>query len=87
MNSHIFLQDFEHLGRAYCETLMDYYDDNPVKVNRFLKLIEKIRKKERKMKRALKAAKKNQCTTLSTDIIKPKIDELPQLSLETVESL
>lgn len=54
------MQDFEHIGRAYCETLMDYYDDNPVKVNRFLIRLDKIRKKERKMKRALKQAKKKE---------------------------
>lgn len=38
---------------------MDYYDDNPVKVNKYLKIIDKIRKKERKLKRQMKAAKKN----------------------------
>lgn len=41
---------------------MDYYDDNPVKVNKYLKLIDKIRKKERKLKRQMKAAKKNAIT-------------------------
>lgn len=55
-----FLQDFEHIGRAYCETLMDYYDDNPVKVNKFLIRLDKIRKNERKMKRILKQTKKKE---------------------------
>ncbi|KFB48996.1 AGAP000113-PB-like protein [Anopheles sinensis] len=29
--THFSTADFEHIGRAYCETLMDYYDDNPIK--------------------------------------------------------
>lgn len=29
--THFSTADYEHIGRAYCETLMDYYDDNPIK--------------------------------------------------------
>lgn len=56
-----FLQDFEHLGRAFCETLMDYYDENPIKVKRvkiYLKYLKRIRKRERKARKAAKKAKK-----------------------------
>uniref|UniRef100_A0A336MBI9 CSON013163 protein n=1 Tax=Culicoides sonorensis TaxID=179676 RepID=A0A336MBI9_CULSO len=60
--THFSTADFEHIGRAYCETLMDYYDDNPVKVNKYLKIIDKMRKKERKLKRQMKAAKKSVVT-------------------------
>jgi hypothetical protein len=48
-------QDYEQLGRAFCETLMDYYDDNPLKVNRLVKDIKKMRKEQRKARKALKA--------------------------------
>lgn len=44
---------------------MDYYDDNPVKVNKYLKIIDKIRKKERKLRRQMKAAKKNAAATIT----------------------
>lgn len=50
-------KDFEHLGRAYCETLMDYYDENPLKVNAIHRQIKKIRKRERKLRKAAKAKK------------------------------
>lgn len=43
------------MGRAFCETLMDYADDNPTKVNRFLRRVKKIRRRERKARK--KAAK------------------------------
>lgn len=56
--THFATQDYEHLGRAFCETLMDYYDENPVKVNTSLKYIKRLRKKERKAKKAAKKAKK-----------------------------
>lgn len=48
-------QDYEQLGRAFCETLMDYYDDNPLKVNKIVKDIKKMRKEQRKARKALKA--------------------------------
>lgn len=51
------VQDYEHLGRAFCETLMDYYDDNPLKVNKTLTNLKQIRKTERKARKALKAQK------------------------------
>lgn len=53
---------------------MDYYDDNPVKVNKYLKLIDKIRKKERKLKRQMKAAKKNAITATIQSNYDNKID-------------
>lgn len=56
---------------------MDYYDDNPVKVNKFLIRLEKIRKKERKMKRAMKAAKKKlaEVAAFATDnVIKTSVE-------------
>lgn len=34
---------------------MDYYDDNPLKVNRLVKDIKKMRKEQRKARKALKA--------------------------------
>ena len=51
-------QDYEQLGRAFCETLMDYYDDNPLKVNKRNNLLinlKQTRKAERKARKALKA--------------------------------
>lgn len=57
---------------------MDYYDDNPVKVNKFLMRLEKIRKKERKMKRVMKAAKKKLAeaalTAATENIIKTSVE-------------
>jgi hypothetical protein len=57
VNETIFLQDYEHIGRAFCETLMDFYDDSQVKVNSAYKRIVKIRKKEKKIRKATKAKK------------------------------
>lgn len=34
---------------------MDYYDDNPLKVNKFMPHIKKMRKEQRKARKALKA--------------------------------
>lgn len=50
----VFMQDYEHIGRAYCETLMDYYDDNPIKVNYYIKRIRKIRRREKRLRKALR---------------------------------
>lgn len=53
-------QDYEHMGRAFCETLLDYYDDTPTKVNkrsRFLRKIKKIRKREKRERKAQKLKK------------------------------
>lgn len=52
-------KDFEQIGRAFCETLLDYSDENPNKVMKRLKLkkkIKKMRKHERAQRRATKAA-------------------------------
>lgn len=52
-------QDYEHIGRAFCETLLDYADENPNKVKKRFKLkkkIKKMRKHERLLCRAAKAA-------------------------------
>lgn len=46
------------MGRAFCETLMDYYDENPNKVNkvrRFTIRLKKMRRLERKLRKAKKA--------------------------------
>lgn len=48
------------MGRAFCETLLDYCDDNPTKVKRnakLLKRIKKIRKREKREQKALKLKK------------------------------
>lgn len=53
-------QDYEHMGRAFCETLLDYCDENPNKVKRHAKLfkqIKKIRKREKREQKALKLQK------------------------------
>lgn len=53
-------QDFEQIGRAFCETLLDYSDENPNKVMKRLKLkkkIKKMRKHERAQRRAAKSLK------------------------------
>lgn len=47
-------QDYEHIGRGFCETLLDYGDENPNKVTKRMKLrkkIKKMRKTERSQKR------------------------------------
>lgn len=51
-------QDYEHIGRAFCETLLDYADENPNKVTKRMKLrkkIKKMRKIERYEKRITKS--------------------------------
>lgn len=30
--SHFSVQDFEQMGRVFCQTLLDFYDDDPRKV-------------------------------------------------------
>ncbi|KAG7207959.1 hypothetical protein KM043_009543 [Ampulex compressa] len=32
--THFSTQDYEQIGKAFCETLLDFYDDNPTKTNR-----------------------------------------------------
>ncbi|XP_046867289.1 cytosolic carboxypeptidase Nna1 isoform X1 [Drosophila willistoni] len=58
--THFNTQDYEHMGRAFCETLLDYCDENPNKVKRLSKLfkqIKKIRKREKREQKALKLQK------------------------------
>ncbi|XP_030246174.1 uncharacterized protein LOC108655510 isoform X9 [Drosophila navojoa] len=58
--THFNIQDYEHMGRAFCETLLDYCDENPNKVKRHAKLfkqIKKIRKREKREQKALKLQK------------------------------
>lgn len=48
------------MGRAFCETLLDYGDDTPNKVKKMakhMKQIKKIRKREKREKKALKLKK------------------------------
>lgn len=55
----IFSQDFEQIGRGFCETLLDYSDENPNKVLKrriFLKKIKKMHKLKRAQRKAAKAA-------------------------------
>lgn len=56
----VFLQDYEQIGRAFCETLLDYSDESPTKVKRQMKIIKqikKIRKREKREQKALKLKK------------------------------
>lgn len=58
--THFSTADYEHMGRAFCETLLDYSDDTAVKVKkreRLFKYIKRIRKRERREKKALKMKK------------------------------
>ncbi|KAI8120336.1 Cytosolic carboxypeptidase Nna1 [Lucilia cuprina] len=58
--THFTTTDYEHMGRAFCETLLDYCDENPNKVKRntkLLKRIKKIRKREKREQKALKLKK------------------------------
>lgn len=45
------------MGRAFCETLLDYYDEHPTKVNKRSKLLKKIKRIRRREKREHKAQK------------------------------
>ncbi|CAO1409928.1 unnamed protein product [Diamesa tonsa] len=42
--THFSTMDYEHLGRAFCETLMDYYDDNPLKEKLRTKILTRLSK-------------------------------------------
>ncbi|XP_065366321.1 cytosolic carboxypeptidase Nna1 isoform X2 [Calliphora vicina] len=58
--THFTTTDYEHMGRGFCETLLDYCDENPNKVKRntkLLKRIKKIRKREKREQKALKLKK------------------------------
>nr|XP_032289378.1 cytosolic carboxypeptidase Nna1 isoform X11 [Drosophila virilis] len=43
--THFNTQDYEHMGRAFCETLLDYCDENPNKILNLLKQQERLRSK------------------------------------------
>ncbi|KAM8718785.1 hypothetical protein ACLKA7_001488 [Drosophila subpalustris] len=40
--THFNIQDYEHMGRAFCETLLDYCDENPNKERLRSKIIERL---------------------------------------------
>ncbi|XP_067638596.1 cytosolic carboxypeptidase Nna1 isoform X9 [Eurosta solidaginis] len=42
--THFHTADYEHMGRAFCETLLDYGDDTPNKERLRLKIIERLLK-------------------------------------------
>ncbi|KAL7026828.1 hypothetical protein ACKWTF_005185 [Chironomus riparius] len=42
--THFSTMDYEQLGRAFCETLMDYYDDNPLKEKLRMKILTRLSK-------------------------------------------
>ncbi|XP_070132656.1 cytosolic carboxypeptidase Nna1 isoform X2 [Drosophila bipectinata] len=70
--THFNTQDYEHMGRAFCETLLDYCDENPNKVKRHAKLfrqIKKIRKREKREQKALKLQKMADQDRLRSKII------------------
>ncbi len=56
---------------------MDYYDDNPLKVNKIVKDIKKMRKEQRKARKALKAQRMAELLA--------KQEEKHQLTLEEYE--
>ncbi|XP_052857356.1 cytosolic carboxypeptidase Nna1 isoform X3 [Drosophila gunungcola] len=73
--SHFNTQDYEHMGRAFCETLLDYCDENPNKVKRHAKLfkqIKKIRKREKREQKALKLQKMADQGCIMNDKLKVK---------------
>ena len=43
--THFSTMDYEQLGRAFGETLMDYYDENPMKVIKIVQVYERLIKK------------------------------------------
>lgn len=57
MNNKTETQDYEHIGRSFCETLLDFSDENPTKVIKLKKRIRKMRRIERRVRRAAKQAK------------------------------
>lgn len=42
--THFSTMDFEQLGRSFCETLMDYFDDNPLKEKLRMKILTRLSK-------------------------------------------
>lgn len=45
-------QDYENIGRSFCETLLDYADESPNKVIEMRRQIKNMRRRERKLRRA-----------------------------------
>lgn len=62
-------QDYEHMGRAFCETLVDFTDENPTKVNRAKRFVKKMRRRERRARKKEAKLKKlaEECITLVED--------------------
>lgn len=68
-------QDYEQIGRSFCETLLDYSDESPTKVkkqSKIIKQIKKIRKREKREQRALKLKKLAAQECISNDKVKAK---------------
>lgn len=66
------------MGRAFCETLLDYCDENPNKVKKQTKLfkqIKKIRRREKREKKALKLKKLAEQGCIINEKIKLKRSE------------
>lgn len=59
-------KDYEHLGRVFCETLMDFSDENPTKVIKLKKTLKKMRKLERRKRRLGKQQTANAAITAAT---------------------
>ena len=59
---------------------MDYYEDNPLKVNRLVKDIKKMRKEQRKARKALKA--KRMAELLAAKEQKQQHEDYPQENRE-----
>lgn len=55
------------MGRAFCETLMDYTDENPNKVNRAKRWLKKTRRKERRARKKEAKLRKLAEAELSAD--------------------
>ncbi|XP_020715227.1 uncharacterized protein LOC101453751 isoform X3 [Ceratitis capitata] len=76
--THFNTADYEHMGRAFCETLLDYGDDTPNKVKKMakhMKQIKKIRKREKREKKALKLKKMAEQERLRLKIIERLLKE------------
>ncbi|XP_049312236.1 cytosolic carboxypeptidase Nna1 isoform X3 [Bactrocera dorsalis] len=76
--THFHTADYEHMGKAFCETLLDYGDDTPNKVKRMtrhMKQIKRIRKREKREKKALKLKKMAEQERLRLKIIERLLKE------------
>ncbi|KAK5643634.1 hypothetical protein RI129_007479 [Pyrocoelia pectoralis] len=43
--THFTVQDYEQMGRSFCQTLLDFYDDDPRKERLRMKIVERLLKK------------------------------------------